>query len=116
MVKAVKVFVKFKGEIQMTYQFEKNEITIGREKGNDIIIDNLGVSNTHARIVKSENRFYIEDLDSTNGTILNDHKIVKEFLSSEDIITISKHDLEIHLEEDSWKPGETFSDPTRLKD
>ena len=117
MVKTVKVFLKFKGEIQMTYQFEKDEITIGRDRGNDIFIDNLGVSNDHARIVKSENRYYIEDLDSTNGTILNDQKIIRQFLNNEDIITISKHDLEIHfIEEGAWNLGETLSDPTMLKD
>jgi predicted component of type VI protein secretion system len=116
MVKAVKVFVKFKGEIQMTYQFEKEEVTIGRERGNDIVIDNLGVSNAHARIVKSDDRYYIEDLDSTNGTILNGQKVIKDFLNNEDIITISKHDLEIHFEEDSWEPGKALADPTMLKD
>lgn len=116
MVNAVKVFVKFKGEIQMTYQFEKEEVTIGRERGNDIVIDNLGVSNAHARIVKSDDRYYIEDLDSTNGTILNGQKVIKDFLNNEDIITISKHDLEIHFEEDSWEPGKTLADPTMLKD
>lgn len=116
MVKAVKVFVKFKTEIKMTYKFEKDEITIGRDAANDIVIDNLGVSAAHARIVKSEDRYYIEDLDSTNGTILNNRKIIREFLNTDDVVTISKHDLEIHLEEDTWKLGETLTDPTMLKD
>lgn len=45
--------------------------TIGRKASNDIVIDNMAVSGTHARIEAVASTFVIRDLDSTNGTFVN---------------------------------------------
>ena len=70
---------------------------IGRNAENDIVIENLAVSKLHARIVKQDEAYYIEDLNSTNGTYLNKIRITKKDLKDNDIISVGKHSLEIHF-------------------
>ncbi len=72
---------------------EKEVITIGREKGNDIIIENLAVSRYHARLIQKEEKFILEDLTSSNGTFVNKKKIDRCELKERDVILIGKHTL-----------------------
>jgi pSer/pThr/pTyr-binding forkhead associated (FHA) protein len=49
----------------------KNTLTVGRDSACDIVVPYEGVSWHHARIIKSEqNEYFIEDLNSNNGTCL----------------------------------------------
>ncbi len=47
------------------------ELSLGRRGSNDIIIKNPYVSKNHFKIVKDEENYFLEDLDSANGTYLN---------------------------------------------
>jgi pSer/pThr/pTyr-binding forkhead associated (FHA) protein len=49
--------------------------TIGREQGNDIVVDEDTVSGRHARLVARNGGWWIEDLGSTNGTTVNDAQV-----------------------------------------
>ena len=46
-------------------------LSIGRSKEADVRIDDRYASSLHARVFSRENRFYVEDMNSTNGTLLN---------------------------------------------
>jgi hypothetical protein len=46
-------------------------LSIGRSKEADVRIDDRYASSLHARVFSREGRFYVEDMDSTNGTLLN---------------------------------------------
>lgn len=71
----------------------KETTTVGRNSDNDIVLDNPA-SGHHARIVKNANQYTIEDLGSTNGTLINGHKITQlRVLTVGDVITIGKHEL-----------------------
>jgi pSer/pThr/pTyr-binding forkhead associated (FHA) protein len=96
--------LKFNDAVLKTIETDKEVITIGRNVKNDIQIDNLSVSKQHARIVKHQGKFFIEDMKSTNGTYLNEKKIAKEKLANNDVITIGKHTLLAILEK---KPVES---------
>src|SRR3989442_8284977 len=61
------------GSQQLT--FEKNEVTIGRLSGNDIVLAKGNVSKYHSRIVIKDGKFIIVDMKSTNGTYVNGKKI-----------------------------------------
>ena len=71
------------------YTLENPEITVGREADNDMFISNQSISRKHFKISYRAGNFYIEDLGSTNGTILNGQMIVQsEKLNNNDIIQI----------------------------
>lgn len=50
-------------------------ITIGRDTTNDIVVDSKLASRNHAVIQKIRDAYFIEDLDSTNGTFVNGNRI-----------------------------------------
>lgn len=99
-----KVIVKFKGSIVQERVLDKPCIRIGRREGNDIRIDNLAVSGNHAKIEKVNGSYMIVDLKSTNGTFVNNRKIVQAKLQHLDEITIGKHNLVFEDESQSQRP------------
>ncbi|MEZ4462559.1 MAG: ATPase, T2SS/T4P/T4SS family [bacterium] len=72
------VIVSEKGGQQSTFEFSKTEITIGRMKGNDIVLPKGNVSKKHSRIILQDGGFSVSDLGSTNGTYVNGRKIAGE--------------------------------------
>ena len=62
------------GEVGKTYNL-KDRAVIGRSSRSDVTIDDTFASSSHARILKKNNHFVLEDLGSTNGTYLEGEKI-----------------------------------------
>ena len=89
-----KVVLMFRNQIVKEVAIGPQGIKIGRESDNDIQIDNVAVSRYHAEIYRQGYPFYLEDMKSTNGTILNGAVLSwKAALSNNDKITIGKHSL-----------------------
>jgi pSer/pThr/pTyr-binding forkhead associated (FHA) protein len=86
------------------------KVTIGRDQSNDLQLDNTAVSRFHAVIYKHLWPFYVEDLESTNGTYLNGTMLRwKGTIKDNDIISIDKYELvfnatELDYEEDKSRP------------
>lgn len=72
---------------------DKDRMTIGRRPGNDIHIDNLAVSGEHAAINTIGKDSFLEDLGSTNGTLVNGKSIAKHVLQHGDVIELGKYQL-----------------------
>ena len=53
------------------YPLEKQETFLGRDPACDIVIPSPAVSRRHARIIRIDNRFYVEDMDTPGGTRVN---------------------------------------------
>ncbi len=67
----------------------RSDLTIGRNDGNSIVLNDQHVSGNHAKVVVRNDLLLIEDLDSTNGTYLNGNKISgKMKLTNKDEIKI----------------------------
>lgn len=74
--------------------FSLFEVTsIGRSDECDIVIESPYVSARHALIKKRGKRFYIEDLNSTNGTFVNGKRVKVARIKNGDIITLGDVDL-----------------------
>ena len=69
----------------------KDRMTLGRRPYNDIVVDNLAVSGEHAALQVIGHEYFIEDLNSTNGTFINEQKIKRQILKNGDIIEIGKY-------------------------
>ena len=85
------------------FPLEKERTTIGRRTYNDIHIDNLAISGEHAAIIRSGDHFLVEDLESTNGTIVNGKAVKKRRLHDGDIVSLGKCQLKF-LEEAVLEP------------
>jgi pSer/pThr/pTyr-binding forkhead associated (FHA) protein/tetratricopeptide (TPR) repeat protein len=70
------------------FEIEKDEISIGRGKDCDIIIDDKKVSRKNTIICREGNRFLIKDLESANGTYVNGHSAKEVQLYGEDVIKV----------------------------
>ncbi len=73
------------------YALNKERITIGRRHNNDIVIDNLSVSGLHAFVITIGKDSFLEDANSTNGTLVNLKPIKKHVLDDKDVIEIGRH-------------------------
>lgn len=55
--------------------FINREITIGRDSGNDIVLRDPYISKKHSRVFLKDGEYHIEDMDSSNGTYVNNNRI-----------------------------------------
>jgi pSer/pThr/pTyr-binding forkhead associated (FHA) protein len=88
-----KLILSMDGLVLKEISLTKERTTIGRKPHNDIQIDNLAVSGEHAVIVTILNDSFLEDLGSTNGTVVNGNAIKKHFLQNNDVIELGKYKM-----------------------
>jgi pSer/pThr/pTyr-binding forkhead associated (FHA) protein len=60
---------------QTSFTFNKPEVTIGRDLACDATLEDNTVSTEHARLSFHHNQWWLEDLQSTNGTFLNEERV-----------------------------------------
>lgn len=85
------------GELSgMSFPLIKREVTIGRSEDNDITIYDSMASHRHARITIRQEAVIIDDLDSTNGTIVNGNNIQSHMLQEGDHILVGSTELIYH--------------------
>lgn len=89
------IIVKLGNNIVQKNFFVKEPMRIGRAPDNEIVIENLSVSRNHAIIVYEEegDHYILTDLDSANGTFVNDVRIKKTEIMDRDVVSIGKHRL-----------------------
>lgn len=76
---------------------KKNKITIGRTPDNDIAINESKVSRNHAVIMRiSDNVFLIEDLNSSNGTFVNNRRVKRKIITKNDNLVIGSKTIDLN--------------------
>src|SRR5450631_942567 len=80
---------------------KRERMTIGRRADNDICPSNLAVRGEHAAVVTILADSFLEDLGSTNGTLVNGSPISKHFLRDSDQIDVGRHMLVFCVDEDT---------------
>lgn len=88
-----RLILEFNQEVVKDYPFRSRSITIGRHEDNTIVLDNPRVSSYHARIDKTGSDYVLTDLQSTNGTLVNNENVVSRKLLHGDRIRIGEHFL-----------------------
>ncbi|MBW2229709.1 MAG: FHA domain-containing protein [Deltaproteobacteria bacterium] len=69
---------------------DRDWLVIGRGRGADMVIAEATISRAHAAIGFDVEGFYVQDLGSTNGTIVNGSKVERQLLKSSDEIQMGR--------------------------
>jgi pSer/pThr/pTyr-binding forkhead associated (FHA) protein len=101
-----KLILSMDGLVLKEIPLTKERTTVGRKPHNDIQIDNLAVSGEHAVIVTILNDSFLEDLGSTNGTLVNGNTVKKHFLQNNDVVELGKYKLKYIAEPGAAQPAE----------
>ena len=76
----------------------KDEVTIGRRRTNDLVLADSTISGVHCAITVEDERVYIQDRNSTNGTFLNAKRVFdKTELSKGDVLALGHQEFRIGL-------------------
>ena len=88
-----KLLLKFNAAVIKEIPLDKDVFTVGRKPDNDISIDNPAISGHHCKVIHQGDTYYVEDLESTNGTFVNEKRVMKAGLHDTDVIGLAKHAL-----------------------
>ncbi len=88
-----KLMLKFEAAFIREIKLDKPAFSLGRKPDNDIVLDNAAVSGHHCKMYESGGTWFIEDLNSTNGTFVNNKKVLKAGLKPGDSVTVVKYTL-----------------------
>jgi predicted component of type VI protein secretion system len=79
---------------------DRDRITIGRRADNDVCLPYPAVSAEHAAVVTVLEDSFLEDLQSTNGTLVNGNRVVKHFLRDRDTVDVGRVQLVYLIDND----------------
>jgi pSer/pThr/pTyr-binding forkhead associated (FHA) protein len=102
-----KLSLMFEDKLVKEVPIGSRPVSIGRSPDNDLPIDNLAISNYHARVYFEGGRLVVEDLDSLNGTFVNDLRVERATLHDGDSIWIGKHHIKVDATADAAIPWDT---------
>jgi FHA domain len=86
-----KLIMTLDGAIIREYPITKESMSIGRKHGNDIQLNDLTVSGRHAMFTIVGENTFVDDLGSTNGTLLNGGRVSKSPVKHGDIIQVGNY-------------------------
>ena len=107
-----KLLLKFNAAVIKEIPWDKESISVGRKPDNDVVIDNPAISGHHCKLVKQGSGFFVEDLESTNGTFLNEKRVKTSGLKHNDVVGLAKHAL-VFIEDNP--PPEAASAPSEAR-
>jgi pSer/pThr/pTyr-binding forkhead associated (FHA) protein len=87
------------GRVIQKVALVKDRILVGRSAECDVRIDHAGVSRSHAAITSNDGSVFVEDLDSSNGTLLNGKRTRRAELHNGDIVQIGGFSLHVGFTE-----------------
>jgi hypothetical protein len=76
------------GDVSPVFTIEKETVQLGRIASNEIVLPDPNVSRVHARVTRRGESYRITDLDSTNGTWVNERRVSEAELAEDDVIRL----------------------------
>lgn len=76
------------GEVAPVFNIDSETMRLGRTADNDVVLPDPNVSRIHARVTRRGDSCYITDLNSTNGTWVNEMRVVETELADSDVIRL----------------------------
>lgn len=74
-----------------TYSLEGDQIVIGRDSTNGVVINDAEISRKHSRLTFQGGKYVLEDLGSTNGTFVNGQRLAgPAVLKSGDVVSLGE--------------------------
>lgn len=110
----IRITIHAPGGQEQVLEFQKTSIMIGRAAANDVCIDQGGVSRYHATITLEGDTLVVQDLGSTNGTLLGGKKIQTSNIATGDRLVLG--DVAILVEHISDTPAAAPGAPDALPD
>ena len=103
------------GVVLKEFTVAKERTTIGRKAVNDVQIEDTFLSGEHAVIVQVGNDCILEDLGSTNGTVVNGKPVKRHLLKSNEVIEFGDYKLNFVDDADYTAENFLFSRMVRTK-
>jgi phosphoserine phosphatase RsbU/P len=93
-----------------------SEILIGRKSDADVVLNNQHVSRHHAKLLKTDEGYTLQDLGSTHGTFVNESRVEQKLLKHGDKISLGKDRIDLHYFTGESKPAKpvTKTDTTQI--
>lgn len=91
-----------------TFELEQENLVIGRDINNHVVINDPEISRKHTQLIMQAGGYLIEDLGSTNGTFVNNQRLIgPHLLKHGEIITLGDH-VELAFEQLQFDPDATI--------
>ena len=100
-----KLVLTLEGDFLAEFPLDKARLSIGLRPNCDIRLENLAISGEHAFVVPEAGVFYLEDNQSTNGTLVNGRAITRHLLQDGDMIGLGRHQIEYREEDLATERG-----------
>ncbi len=102
----LKLRLSLMGRPVRNYTFDKPVVSVGRDPGSDVFVDNPGVSRDHFRLEKTPGGDYqLVDLGSANGTFVNDQMVHTAVVKNNDVVRFGKYTLWVGYDTDRRASG-----------
>ena len=92
------------------------EVLIGRKGDADVVVTNQHVSRHHAKLVRTEDGYCVQDLNSTHGTFVNENRVEQHLLKNGDRISLGKDRVDLHYVVGENRPLKKRPDTTQIFD
>lgn len=103
-IKKLKVFSE--GTLINELPLNKTTLSIGRDPQGDVRLIDPKISRLHAKLTQISSNYFIEDCNSTNGTLLNGRPVYKHILRPGDNLQIGDFELRYVIAEETKKPAD----------
>ena len=110
-----KLILSMDGLVLKEISLTKERTTIGRKAVNDVQIEDSFLSSEHATITQIGHDSILEDLDSTNGTVVNGKPVKRHLLKSNEVIEFGDYKLNFVDDADYTAENFLFSRMVRTK-